>query len=161
MKLLSVSSLVTMCVLVPRRLEMKGRSHQVCLSCDSLLSFHRSCLMNERLWLWLVSGTMLLRFFLPDYPDNFPSILLSSLSALRPRLLPLVWRWCGPSDAKLPVKERRARAGGFTCSVVANKHSRSLKESHPELKIGLRLRSREAAEDGSRRGIEGSGLFLC
>lgn len=31
--------------------------------------------------------------------------------------------------------ERSARAGGFTCAVVADERSRSPKESHPELKI--------------------------
>lgn len=71
-------------------------------------------------------------FLFPLFPAPLPSFR---------RCLHQRRQWCGfVSHVRAACQRVERTCRGFTCGVVADRRSRSLLESHPGLKIALRLR---------------------
>lgn len=85
---------------------------------------------------------------------------LLSFHLLLPLVLaPVALAWTVPPTWAACQREKHT-CSGFTCGGMADRHSRSLWESHLELKIALCLRREGSWKVYSEREIETLGLFL-
>lgn len=115
-------------------------SQEISKISESTVLFKCLCAKTIIMWFWLLSYgcSIVIWISFSSYPFSFPPLPCSSF------LLPEVSEpaaavvWVCISRPSCPWAERTCR--GFTCGVVADRHSRSLLESHPGLKIALWLR---------------------
>lgn len=97
---------------------------------------------------------------LTPLPPLLPFFRLLSFHLLLPLVLaPAALAWTAPPTWAACQREKHT-CSGFTCGGMADRHSRSLSESHLELKIALCLRREGSWKVYSEREIETSGLFL-